>query len=67
MTNRQLNLLNWLATRQGIVPLRDDQIEDQAALHDLGYVAINGRFTRITAAGTAALSSTNRGGDDVKS
>lgn len=64
MTNKQLNLLKWLSCRNGVVPLRDDQIDDQAALHDLGYVAINGRFTQITIEGRTALASPQR--EDAK-
>lgn len=55
MTNRQMNLLRWLSGKSGVVPLPDHQLDDQRALHDRGYVAINGAFTQITDVGREAL------------
>ena len=62
MTNSQRELLAYLSTRKGVVPVQPDKRPDLHALHDLGFVATCGDFACVTDEGLAALPSISTSG-----
>lgn len=55
LTKSQTELLDYLSTRKGVVPVRPERRDDLLALHRFGLVATHGDFACITDEGHAAL------------
>lgn len=55
MTPSQIELLTYLSTRNGVVPVHAEKEKDLLVLHRMNYAAINSNFARITDEGRAAL------------
>lgn len=55
MTDSERDLLKYLSTRQGVVPVHRKYYDDLKALHEAGLVATHGLFARITDEGTRAV------------
>lgn len=55
MTESQRDLLQYLSTRTGVVPIHKKHLDDLRALHEAGLVATHGAFARITIDGERAL------------
>lgn len=55
MTQSQLELLEYLSTRSGVVPVQPEKRADLVALHTIGLVATHGDFACITDEGRTAI------------
>ena len=60
LTSFELELLEYLSTRAGVVPIHKKHTTTLNGLHDLGLVATHGLHAQITDAGRAALQEAGR-------